>query len=115
MPNTVSYKPLMIVIILISVIGIILPLCLSQFTPATVDQSSILAPLYNIINNGFEIPVISIHFNPLALLPFGLGDFVKTQMIAFSYIPSIIAVPLILIIIILYFYAIWGLIVSVIP
>lgn len=67
------------------------------------NQDSIIAPIIDFMNDGITVGGITI-LNPFNWLGDAIKEFVITQFSAFSYIPNIVSIPLLIFIIVLLIY-----------
>lgn len=112
-------NPLIISLIFLFTIGLILPLSISPFIePQSYNHESIISPIVTFITLGIPTPnsIESIlglgdgHTDVLGWLPSIIKQFIISQFSAFTYIPDLLAVPLIILFTISFGYTILKLI-----
>jgi hypothetical protein len=107
-----DFKPLIVVLLILFVIGIFLNVFIVPFTNADdPNPDSVLYGTINLIENGISIndntmwcaivPLLCvIHVRPINILWFGIDwitDFIVDDLTALSYIPNIIIAPFMII------------------
>jgi hypothetical protein len=101
-----DWKPLYISIILLVILGLVIPAVISPFTPDTYNHDSLIAGEIDKIENGYTIPIeflgidiTEFNFNPWTYAPLTLRIAVVDYLTVFSYIPTYLTVPLLIIIV----------------
>lgn len=93
-----DYKPAMISLGIILILGGLLPLILQDFVDVgTYDYTGFMEPIINLVENGIEL--FGFEINVFGIFGEAIQTFLVNQLIVFALIPSIIAIPLIIIII----------------
>jgi hypothetical protein len=95
-----DWVPLYISLLIIFIIGGIIPLCISGFVDTTQAYNSFVDSITSFISDGFSFSVFGIfdlELNPFLWFGEGFNSFMVSQLNAFSYIPPLISVPLLII------------------
>jgi hypothetical protein len=106
-----DYGGIVIALSILFVIGFIVPLCISPFVESgEYNQNSIAVPFIDFIENGVGmdwVPIVpDFSINIFGIFGDGFQNFMVSQLEAFSYIPNIVAIPLLLFSFILFVYSI---------
>lgn len=111
-----NYVPLYVFLICLLVVGVGLPLFIGPFVDvSSYDSDSIIAPFITFLDQGLSISFFglgSFDLNVFFWLPQFAKDYMLNYLNTFSYIPNVLAVPLMLIMFISLSYTIikffWG-------
>jgi hypothetical protein len=107
MSSQTNWKPLIYSISIVLVIGIIITLVSNSFTLPETSQSSTASTLARFVQNGtslsFTLPVagipISIPFNFFGWLGSGITELIANDIIGMSLIPTVVLIPLLIVLI----------------
>lgn len=100
-----DWKPAMISLGIILILGGVLPIILQDFIDVgSYNYDDFLAPLINLVENGFSLFGFTI--DVFGIFGSTIQNFLVNQLIVFALIPSVIAIPLIIIIIFGFIYTI---------
>lgn len=102
-----DWFPLYLSLIILFLLGGLIPLIIQGFVSEGIyDESSFIAPLINVVDNGFTIADITlfgwniwdgINFNPFDWFGADFNSFIINQISAFTFIPNYISIPLLII------------------
>jgi hypothetical protein len=94
-----DYKPLYFTLTLLLIIGVVMPLIISDFVDVSeVETDSILDPLITLVNEG--VGIFGFNLDIFGFLGDTLQDSLVDYLTIFALIPEIILIPLIIIMII---------------
>jgi len=100
-----DYGGLVLALVLLFVVGFFIPLVVSSFVDTSVpSDNSFLSPFTDFIDNG--VTVLGIHINPFGIFGPKFKTFILDQFNAFTYIPNIISLPIVVFIFVMFVYAI---------
>jgi hypothetical protein len=100
-----NFTPLFYALAVIFVLSIVFTLVATSFDLVPQSDSTVLTFLASGVQSGFNItvpdidpfnilPDLTLNFNPFGLLPDSIVNFIYSDIITLSYIPSIILIPL---------------------
>jgi hypothetical protein len=99
-----DYTPLYISLGIIFIIGFIIPLSIGEFVDnSQPNPNSYVSSISDFVDTGFTISIFgffSFDINPFSLFGNGFKSFLVSQLNAFSYIPNVISIPLLIIILV---------------
>lgn len=101
-----NYGALVLALGLLFVVAFIVNVVIVPFVPVgEYNQDSIISPMIDFMNDGITVGGITI-LNPFNWLGADVKAFIIAQFSAFSYIPNIVSIPLLILIIVLFVYGI---------
>lgn len=99
-----DYAPLYFSVMILLLVGVLLPLVIAPFTAGKPSQDSLLTPMVELVDDGacIDVPLLFFGNKEFCFSPFSwFGDEIKlgfvTYFSAFTYIPPVILIPLIII------------------
>lgn len=116
-----EYKPILLVVLLLSITGIFMTLFITPFVSETPSDSSALTGLINFIENGvsFDLPVLgNMTFSPVTWFWLGIDsvtNWVVSSLTALSYLPDMFSIPIVVLIILSILFVVLFLISNLIP
>lgn len=92
-----NFNPLLYSLLILFGLGIIFGLIGTSFNLETNGNGDLLDNLADNIDTGFDVTIPfsgSVNINPFNLLPTVIKDFIVSSVLALSYIPTLILIPL---------------------
>jgi len=106
-----DYGGIVIALSILFVIGFIVPVCISPFVATgEYNYNSIAVPFIDFVANGVPmnwVPLVpNFSINIFGIFGDGFQDFMVSQLEAFTYIPNLVTIPLLLLSFVLLVYSI---------
>lgn len=97
-----DYYPIYISLALIFILGGIIPLIVNSFVDVDIPRNdSTIEPIVTFLTDGVNVtveipflPDFNFDFDPLFFFPDSIQDFIDQQLIAITYIPDYISIPI---------------------
>jgi hypothetical protein len=101
-----NYGALLLAFGLLFAVGFIVNIVVVPFAPiGEYNPDCVLTPLLNFVDDGITAGGVTV-VNPFNWLGDGVHDFIVSQFSAFTFIPNIVSIPLLIIIFILLVYGV---------